>query len=83
VSVGRCAYCQMTAFLRPVDLFPGFAGPDCLLTLDLCLWCRLEGEDPRWSTPVVEFLHSPHREARECAQWALEWKDRIEVGSTQ
>ena len=75
---GECSYCGKTAFLRPVATFPGFAGPDCLVVVDLCLGCRLRPEDPRYCTRVEEFLHSPRAAARECARWALEWHARTQ-----
>lgn len=75
----ECDGCLTPAFLRPVDVFPGFAGPDCLVTLHLCLSCRLGVRDDRWISLVSTFLHHPNREMRECASWALEWTAREEV----
>ena len=75
----ECMGCLRDAFLRPVDVFPGFAGPDCLVTSWLCLECRLDCRDDRWISLVSTFLHHVRREARECAQWALEWKDGLPV----
>jgi hypothetical protein len=76
---GECSQCLQDRFLRPVDVFPGFAGPDCLVTLWLCLDCRLNLRDDRWVSLVSTFLHHVRRETRECAQWALEWKEASHV----
>lgn len=75
---GTCMGCLQHAFLRPVPIFPGFAGPDCVVDDWLCLWCRINFDrHNRWVSLVSDFLHSTRRDARECAQWALEWKERV------
>jgi hypothetical protein len=75
--LGDCAHCDRRVFLRPVLIFPGMAGPDCAVSVDLCLWCRVNWFDSKWSALVTTFLHHPRREVRETAQWALEWATRV------
>ena len=77
---GECLGCLAEAFLRPVLVFPGFAGPDCAVALPLCLWCRVNWRDDQWAALVTSFLHHSRREAREIGQWAIEWMGRQEVG---
>jgi hypothetical protein len=75
-GIGDCTQCDRRAFLRPVIIFSGMAGPDCAVTVDLCLWCRVGWRDSRWCDLVETWFHHRNREARETAQWAFEWRDR-------
>lgn len=76
---GECLGCLTDAFLRPVLVFPGFAGPDCAVAMPLCLWCRVGWRDDKWAALVTSFLHDPRRNVREIGQWAWEWATRTEA----
>lgn len=60
---GECGGCRAYAFLRPVLFFPGMW---VIISIDLCLSCRVNWrDDHRYSVLVSTFAHSPRRETRE------------------
>lgn len=58
----ECPGCLAHAFLRPVLLYPGLF---VLVSMPLCLSCRVFWVDSRWQTLASTFEHHPLAETRQ------------------
>lgn len=57
----ECPGCLTRAFLRPVLIYPGLF---VLVSMPLCLNCRVFWVDSRWATLASTFEHHPLAETR-------------------
>lgn len=56
--VDECTFCLRERFTRPVRIYPGYGE---VVTLDLCLNCRLNWRDSEWACLETTVEHAPRR----------------------